>query len=225
MFVTAARYLVFIVAVVVVPREVAAQGDWEMTPESQQALADGLEWLARNQGGEGNWGSDDLGLVSTGALAFLAAGHHPRRGPFGENVHRALSYVLGHADSSGLLNIADPMRAIYNHGLSTFVLGQAYGTTDDERIGPVLDRALKLIVRTQAADGGWDYFAERKAQGHDLSLAVMQALALRSAVDVGLEVPPETVRAAIESVRQHYAAEGCPAGADEDEQRKHPGRF
>lgn len=219
------RYLVPLVAIVLLPRGVAAEGDWEITPASEKALADGLEWLARNQGGEGNWGSDDLGLVSTGVLAFLAAGHQPGRGPYGENVHRALSYVLGHADSSGLLNIADPMRATYNHGLSTFVLGQAYGTTDDERIGPVLDRALKLIVRTQAADGGWDYFAERKPQGHDLSLAVMQALALRSAVDVGLEVPPKTVRAAIESVRRHYTPEGCPAGADEEEQRKHPGRF
>ena len=42
-------------------------------------------------------------------------------------------------------------------------------------------------------DGGWDYVAERQERGHDLSLAVMQALALRSAVDSGLEVPPDVV--------------------------------
>ena len=62
------------------------EGPWEITPESEQALARGLEWLARNQGPEGNWESNDLGLVSTGVLAFLAAGHLPGRGRYGETV-------------------------------------------------------------------------------------------------------------------------------------------
>lgn len=204
---------------------VRAEGDWEITPESEQALADGLKWLARNQGPEGNWTSNDLGLVSTGALAFLAAGHTPGRGQYGEALQRALDYVLGNCEPSGLLNIADERRGMYNHGLSAFVLGQAYGTTADRRLGPVLDRALRLIAQTQAADGGWDYVARRQSRGHDLSLAVMQALALRSAVDSGLEVPPEVVELAIQSVHQHYTPKDCPYKADEEEQKKHPGQF
>ena len=28
---------------------------------------------------------------------------------------------------------------MYNHGLSAFVLGQAYGMTNDTRVGPTLD--------------------------------------------------------------------------------------
>jgi hypothetical protein len=202
-----------------------ADGEWEVTPKSQRVLDDGLAWLARNQGPEGNWGSDDLGLVSSGALAFLAAGHLPGRGTYGRNVERALDYVLDNAQPSGLLNIAADRRATYNHGLSTFVLGQAYGMTDDPRIGPVLDRALRFICQTQALDGGWDYEAVRKPHGHDLSLAVMQALALRSAVDSGLEVPPQVVELAIQSVREHYTPFGCPPTAGEAEQRKHPGQF
>ncbi len=43
--------------------------------------------------------------------------------------------------------------------------------------------------------------ARRQSRGHDLSLAVMQALALRSAVDSGLEVPPEAVGLALESAK------------------------
>jgi len=43
--------------------------------------------------------------------------------------------------------------------------------------------------------------ARRQSRGHDLSLAVMQALALRSAVDSGLEVPPEAVGLAPESAK------------------------
>jgi len=202
-----------------------AEGDWEITPESEDALAAGLDWLARNQGPEGNWTSNDLGLVSTGALAFLAAGHAPGGGRHGEAVERALHYVVGNCQPSGLLNIADERRGMYNHGLSAFTLGQAYGMSGDRRIGPVLDRALKLIGQTQADDGGWDYVARHQSRGHDLSLAVMQALALRSAVDSGLEVPPEVVEMAIRSVREHYTPKDCPRQADEEEQKKHPGQF
>ena len=57
-----------------------AQSEDEITPQSESALEKGLEWLARNQGPEGNWGSSDLGLVSMGALAFMSAGHAPGRG-------------------------------------------------------------------------------------------------------------------------------------------------
>jgi hypothetical protein len=202
-----------------------AEGDWEITPESERALAAGLEWLAENQGPEGNWTSSDLGLVSTGVLAFLSAGHAPGRGRHGAAIGRALDYVVRNGQPSGLLNIADERRGMYNHGLSAFMLGQVYGMSSDRRIGPALDRALKLIGQTQAADGGWDYVARRQARGHDLSLAVMQALALRSAVDSGLEVPPEVVELAIQSVREHYTPKGCSHRDDEEEQKKHPGQF
>jgi hypothetical protein len=204
---------------------VCAEGDWEITPQSRQALARGLRWLARSQGPEGNWQSNDLGLVSTGLLAFLADGHLPGRGPYGDAAQRAIEYVLRSGKPSGLLNVAEARRGMYNHGLSTFVLGQLYGMSGDPRIGSALDRALKVIAQTQCEDGGWDYVAERQTNGHDLSLAVMQALALRSAVDSGLEVSPEVVDLAIKSVRQHYTPQGCPHNAPEEEQRKHPGRF
>ncbi len=212
-------------ATAVSPSEAFAEGNWEITPESEQALHRGLEWLAKSQGPEGNWESNDLGLVSMGTLAFLSAGHLPGRGRYGQNVRRAVDYVVRNAKSSGLLNISIGQHDMYNHGLSTFVLGQAYGMTGDPRLGPVLDRALKLIAQTQCRDGGWDYVAQLQNNGHDLSLAVMQAKALRSAVDSGLEVPPEVIEAAIRGVRLHYLPKGCPYTADEAEQRKHPGQF
>ena len=207
------------------PQTVLAEGDWEITTESQQAIGRGLAWLAANQTAEGNWESNDLGLVGMGALAFLSAGHMPGSGKYGQNVDRALSYVLRNAKPSGLLNIADAQRDMYNHGLSTFVLGQAHGMTGDARLGPVLDRALKLISNTQCGDGGWDYRAKPQPNGHDLSLAVMQAKALRSAVDSGLEVPPEVIDMAIKSVREHYHPAHGNHAVGEAELQKGPGQF
>jgi hypothetical protein len=203
---------------------VRAEGQWEITPQSELALERGLEWLARNQGAEGNWESNDLGLVSMGALAFLAAGHTPGHGKYGDVVERALDYVLRNAKPSGMLSISNSQRDMYNHGLSAFVLGQAHGMTADPRISSVLDRALKLIASTQCQDGGWDYHARAQRNGHDLSLAVMQAKALRSAVDSGLEVPPEVTELAIKSVREHYRSRSGKR-TDDPALRSEPGQF
>ncbi len=204
-----------------------AEGDWEITTESDQALHRGLDWLAANQGPDGNWQSNDLGLVSMGALAFMSAGYAPGRGKYGKHVQRALDYVVNNAKPSGKLNISHAQRDMYNHGLATFVLGQAHGMTTrpDKRLNTVLDRALRLISNTQAEDGGWDYRAGRQARGHDLSIAVMQAKALRSAMDSGLEVPPEVIDAAIKSVREHYSPKGRGRNVPEAEQMKFPGQF
>jgi hypothetical protein len=207
------------------PAPVWGQQD-EITPQSDAALERGLAWLAKNQGAEGNWASNDLGLVSMGALAFMSAGHAPGRGRYGRELDKALEFVISRSKPSGLLNISDSQRDMYNHGLSTFVLGQAHGmtTSKDRKLNRVLDSALKLIANTQCEDGGWDYKAQRQTSGHDLSLAVMQAKALRSAVDSGLEVPPEVIDLAIRSVRDHYASKGG-GGIAESEQQKLPGQF
>lgn len=208
-----------------IPQVAFAEGDWETTPQAEAALERGLNWLARNQGAEGNWESNDLGLVSMGALAFLSAGHTPGRGKYGDALERAIDFVLKNAKSSGLLNISNGQRDMYNHGLAAFVLGQAHGMTNDPRISPVLDRALKLIAYTQCEDGGWDYQSRRQQHGHDLSLAVMQAKALRSAVDSGLEVSPEVIDLAIRSVREHYVTRTGRRNFDDPAARNEPGQF
>ncbi len=196
--------VLLLLATSVLASSVLAEGEWEVTPASERALQKGLEWLARNQGPEGNWNSNDLGLVGMGALAFLSAGYLPGRGRYGNTVQRALNFVTRNAKPSGLPNISNAQRDMYNHGLAAFALGQAYGMTNDKALSNVLDKSLKLISNTQAEDGGWDYRARRQGRGHDLSLVVMQAKALRGAMDSGLEVSPEVVGSAIQSVRRYY---------------------
>jgi hypothetical protein len=214
-------------AIVCAPCELVAQDAvYEITPASEAALERGLAWLSKNQGTDGSWGSSDLGLVSMGALAYMAAGHSPGLGRYGRELERALEFIVSRSRPSGLLNIADAQRDMYNHGLATFVLGQAYGmgTSKDARLRRVLDAALQLIQTTQCDDGGWDYRALKQHAGHDLSLAVMQAKALRSAMDTGFDVSPEVIQLAISSVRAHYSARGA-RGLPESEQQKLPGQF
>ena len=221
------RYLLALLILFVAAQPGRAEGEWEITRESEQALERGLEWLAKNQGRDGNWSSNDVGLVSLGVLAFLANGHAPGRGRYGQVVQTALDYTIDNAKPTGLLNISNSQRDMYNHGLSTFVLGQAYGmtTSRDRRLHTTLDRALRLIQDTQCGDGGWDYRARRLGRGHDLSLVVMQAKALRSAADSGLDVPPEVIEAAIGSVREHYWPKHGDRTAAEAELQVGPGQF
>src|SRR5437764_13834084 len=96
----------------------AADEPDEITRPSEAALQRGLAWLAKNQGSEGSWGSNDLGLVSMGALAFMSAGHGPGRGQYGRELERALDFVVSRARPSGLLNISDAQRDMENHGLA-----------------------------------------------------------------------------------------------------------
>ncbi len=210
------------------PASLRAEGEWEITPQSQHAADLGLQWLAHNQGPNGNWRSNNLGLVGMGVLAFLSAGYTDH-GRYGSVVRRGLDFILANAKPSGLLNITEGQHDMYNHGLATFVLTQAYGMVDDRRIGPVLDKALKLICDVQCDDGGWDYRAVRLRQGHDCSLAVMQAKALRGAMDEGFDIPPHTVEMAIAAVRRYYWISGPPDGKGaqygSDPLAQSPGRF
>jgi len=198
-------------------------GEWEVTPESKLALERGLEWLKNNQGEKHNWNAKQLGLVSLGMLAFLSDGHMPGRGKYGKTVKSTLDYVLSKQRGSGLFNVSDAQKDNYNHGLTTLVLGQVYGMTNDKRVGKALDRALRLIANTQCGDGGWGYNAVKKPKGNDLSLAVMQAKAIRSAMDSGIKISPEVRDQAISFVRKHYRGSG--SGRSEASQRGHGGQF
>lgn len=204
-----------------------AEGEWETTPATDQAIERGIQWLSRNQGPAGNWDSNDLGLVAYGALAFMAAGHSPDHGPYASNIRRALDYVIRNARPSGLLNSSEGRRDMYNHGMAVFVLSQAYGMSDDTRVGKALDLGIKLILDVQCDDGGWAYEAMRKERGHDLSIAVMQAKALRSAMDIGLDIPAESVDLALQFIRKRYNTYGEPDGIryGSDPLSERPGAF
>lgn len=214
-------------ALLSLPTSLFGQGEWETSPASEKAASDGLAWLARNQTGSGNWGSNDLGLVSLGALAFLSDGHLPDRGKYGGTVRRSLDYVVANAKPSGLLNISGGRRDMYNHGLSVFVLTQAYGVTNDRRIGAAVDKGVQLILDVQCEDGGWAYEAMKKPHGHDLSLAVMQLKALRAATDMGLEIPPKKIELALDYIRARYKPSGSADGKryGKDPLAAQPGAF
>src|SRR4051812_14590802 len=75
----------------------AAPASDPVPPEVQQAVDKGLEWLAHNQQPAGSFlqgGGSTSAVPSLDVMAFLARGHTPGQGPYGEVLNKAIDYVV-----------------------------------------------------------------------------------------------------------------------------------
>lgn len=185
----------------------------EMLPAAEAATKKGLAYLAAQQHADGSWpeAGDSTGVVAACALAFMAHGHVPGSGQYGQVTARALQFLLRHAMPDGLLyrNGAGP-QPMYHHGLAALALAEAWGQTSDDRLRETLRRAIELICMCQNAKGGWRY--QPKVSDDDLSATVMQLMALRAAKDAGMAVPKEIIDAGVEYVKRCHNSKG--AGKD-----------
>src|SRR5690606_19407948 len=118
-------------------------------------------------------------ITSVGALAFMAAGHQPNRGRYGEAVLKALRYILsqeGRGGHQGYLHNpqATPHGPMYGHGFATLFLAEVSGLVHDPELRKELDvklhRAVHLIIRAQNAQGGWRYTPDSREA--DLSVTI-----------------------------------------------------
>ncbi len=181
-----------------------------VTPELEQAVTRGLDFLARSQREDGAWTDSSYGrvpgVVGLAMLAFLAHGDVPDEGKYGQVIRRAADYILKNQQPNGLLAEASGGSPMYSHGFATLALAEAYGVLDDDRVGPALKKAVGLIVSTQNRLGGWRYSVG--ATDADTTVSGAQMMALRAAANAGIEVPIETIKRGVE----YYKSCFCPGG-------------
>jgi hypothetical protein len=181
-------------------------------PQTENAIEHGLEYLAQLQGQDGTWGtggySANVAITSLAALAFMAGGHLPGRGKYGEHVRKALRFVVSRgqqpAGGLGVFGLRAPkgflhntghfggqQGPMYSHGFGTLLLGEACGMVPDvplrDDLRKVLADAVKVIVSAQSNEGGWRY--NPQPFDADISVTVCQMMALRSAKNAGIDVP------------------------------------
>jgi len=171
----------------------------------------GLAWLARSQNADGSFGrgrmSDNAGIVSLCALAFMADGSVPGRGRHGAAVERALEYVLRSVAESGLVGGEGVNGPMYGHGFATLFLGEIYGMNpQDDRVRDALVRAVRLIENSQNREGGWRY--NPVPDDADVSVTICQVMALRSARNAGIKVPRTVIDNAVRYVRECQNPDG-----------------
>jgi squalene cyclase len=171
----------------------------------QKAVERGLAFLHSAQNADGSWGSGShsrhVGITGLAAMAMMSQGNLPGRGKYGEDVRKAISFILKNTNPHSGFISHDNSTRMYGHGFATLALAEAYGMDRNEGIHEKLKKAIRLIIRSQKSDGGWRY--DPSPQGmSDLSVTVCQVMALRAARNAGIKVPKDVIDRAIEYVKK-----------------------
>jgi len=174
-----------------------------LTPEVRTAIDRGLENLAKpeNRNKDGSWGgaSNPTAETSLSLMAFMLKGHVPGRGRYGKVMDHGLTYLINRATAQrGFLGTPNNHAGMYEHGLAVLALSEAWGQSKNPRIRNTLRRAVDIILSSQNKAGGWRYNPEPRDA--DLSMTVMQLVALNSARESGIAVPQATIERATKYV-------------------------
>jgi hypothetical protein len=184
----------------------AGPGDVAKIDEAtRKAIAQGLQWLATKQNADGSWSEarypHNTAITSFALLAFMSQGHLPGQGPYGPELARGTRFLLSAANADGYL-VGSRGGNMYCHAMATLALAELWGMAGDHDIRPVLTKAVDLIVRCQNREGGWRY--DPTPSGADVSVTIMQVMALRAAKNGGLHVPDQTLERAIKYIQSCY---------------------
>ena len=187
---------------------------------TEKAIANGLEYLARTQNDNGSYpGSygDSAAIPALAGMAFLAKGELPGSEPHGEQINRAIDYVISCADMRDNAPFKGYMGGkgngrMYAHSIATLFLSETSGMVDarrQEKIDRLLPLAVKVVLDAQNQQkvnpqflGGWRY--EPNSNDSDLSCSGWALMALRSARLNGAPVPPEAVEKAVLYLKRAY---------------------
>ncbi|GAH60355.1 unnamed protein product, partial [marine sediment metagenome] len=97
---------------------------------------------------------------------------------------------------TGAFSRGDDRMSMYNQGIATLCLGEAYAMSKDAKLRTPLVRGLGFICQAQQKSGGWDY-TQTKTNRNDTSVTGWQVMALKSAHASGLKVPWKTTYGAL----------------------------
>jgi hypothetical protein len=171
------------------------------------AVDRGLAYLASKQRKDGAWHTNNA-HNSLAVLAFLGRGHTPGRGKYPDVLERGKKFILANAMDTPKGYLAQlGGGSMYEHGISTLALTELYGMDPDPELEARVRGAVALIEKTQSPKGGWRYSPAPDNQ--DLSVTVMQIVALRAASNAEIPVSQAVIDKAAGYVRScNYAPGG-----------------
>jgi hypothetical protein len=189
----------------------------EAVPLNVEIVVDqGIKWLAGRQIANGAFGTTGhTAVTSLAVLAFLARGHVPGQGPYGEAINRAIDYVLIAQRPNGILSPEATGQPMYDHGISTIMLCECYGMVDEARqpkIRAAIAKAARVILEAQripkegSSAGGWRYTPT--SGDSDISVTGWQLMALRAAANNGAAVPKSALDAGVAYIKKRATASG-----------------
>jgi len=190
------------------PPEPARKDPIVVDEKTEPIIKGALKYLASKQSPNGAWAvtvdeqQHPIAITGYTLMAFQAAGQLPGEGEFGKNVSAGLQYLLDSTSADGLIGKRDDGQYMYGHGVASIALAELYGQTRSPTMRQKLDRIIKVIIASQNPEGGWRY--RPIARDADISVTVLQVVALRAAKNAGLEVPQATIDNAVKYVKKCY---------------------
>ena len=161
----------------------------------------GLKYLESKQRPDGGWANNNA-INAWTLLAYLGRGHVPGRGPYKDVLEKGKKYLLSTQQPTGYTSFG----TMYEHGLATLALVEMYGMDPDPELEEKTRKAVNLILKCQSPQGGWNYGAT--PVNGDLSVSVMQIVAMRAANNAEMPVPAEQLERAITYLKAHEAPGG-----------------
>jgi hypothetical protein len=213
------------------PANVLTPAEWGQV---DGAVERALRWLAAQQQDDGSFPTipnGQPGVTSLCMMTFVAHGHVPGDGPYGRRLERATDFVLSCQKENGLITLIGPEGpritrrmdheigncAAYNHAISSLMLSELYGMSQEDRarrIEAAIHKSLAATLEMQRWPkdlpedlGGWRYIDNDSVRDSDLSVTGWQLMFLRSARNAGFEVPKERIDDAVAYVRRCFARE------------------
>jgi hypothetical protein len=226
-----------------------------LPPEDRQRVEEAVQrairWLAAQQEQDGSFPTIDMGepgVTSICLLAFMAHGHNPSEGQYGERLERAIDFVLTCQKENGLIAVRAPegpqitrrvqhevgQTTVYNHAIAALALAEVYGMGQSKRaeqIEKVINKALAATLEMQRwpkqrgaiDEGGWRYVDRFTLDDSDLSITSWQLMFLRSARNAGFNVPEKSISDAVAYVQrcfsEEYGAHGYVTGPGDHRSR------
>ena len=175
---------------------------------TEQLIKGALKYLAAKQTPNGSWtspnGEHPVAVTGYTLFAMLATGNLPNEGEYGKNVTNGVSFLLNCVRPDGYITSEGAAAGkkssnMYDHGIATIALAEVYGQTQDPKVREKLVLAIKLIISAQNKEGGWRY--QPRPNDADMSVTVLQVVALRAAKNAGLQVPQEVIDKAVKYVK------------------------
>ena len=172
------------------------------TAGTENAVALGLEWLARNQKSDGSWSlvgpyreggvnENKPAATAMALLAFMGAGNTHRDGEYHTRVRDGMAYLLKLQDREGFFAAQSAgNQRTYAQAQCSIALCELFGMTGDEELRKPAQLSVRYAEKAQSKGGGWRY--QPRTDG-DTSVTGWYVMALISARMSGLDVDSEVL--------------------------------
>jgi hypothetical protein len=188
------------------------------TAVTEEAVANALEWLRRNQRGYGDWSlrgpyadgatmENNAAATAMAMMAFEGAGHTHKLGKYKVEMERALRALLRFQNRAGSFYKGESRNhRPYTEAMSLIAICELYAMTKDESLREPAQRAVDYAIKSQGIQGGWRYEPRRDS---DTSVTGWYLMGLQSARAAGFDVPSEV----FERVQQYIDLAAVDDGA------------